>query len=209
MSDRHHKPVRMSPWRLEASESEEDAIWRLHPERRLAVAHDTAGLLVRHEDESGDRLHRLNAFVDQEGLDTLAELWSAAEPVSLPGALWRLYRIREQVQNRPDVIGDLVQRGLHSLDTIDPVVVGAEEPVTARGVSDIIDEILQGSFSGSLAEALERASALARVVAAGLLHWPEENDGREHEVALRSLSWEVVADELDDCARREKSGSLR
>ena len=209
MSERHHKPVRMSPWRLEAAESEEDAIWRLHPERRLAIAHDTAQLLVRANGDATDTLERLNAFVDTEGLDTLAELWSAADAVSLPGALWRLYRIREQVRRRPDVIGHLVQRGINSLDTIDPVLVGAEEPVTAQGVATIIDEVLRGGFTGSLAQALERASSLARVIAAGLLHWPESNEEREHDVALRSLSWDVVADELADCAKREKSGSLR
>ena len=209
MSDRHHKPVRMSPWRLEAAESEEDAIWRLHPERRLAIAHDTAQLLVRGGARGEDTLERLNAFVDAEGLETLAELWSAADPVSLPGALWRLYLIREQVRTRPDVIGKVVERGIHSLETIDPVVVGAEEPVTAQGVASIIDEVLRGGFAGSLGEALERASSLARVIAAGLLHWPESDDTREHDVALRSLSWDVVADELADCARREKSGSLR
>ena len=200
----------MSPWRLEASESEEDAMWRLHPERSLQIAHDTAQLLVRGA-AAGDptTLSRLNEFVDSEGLDTLAELWAGAEPVSLPGALWRLYQIRDQVAARPDVMGDLVQRGLDALQTIDPVVVGAEEPVTADGVAGIIDEVLRGGFSGRLAEALERASALARVIAAGLLHWPETDSQREHEVALRSLSWDVVADQLRDCARREKTGDLR
>ena len=211
MSNRTHKPVSMAPWRLEASESEEDAIWRLHPERRLAIAHDTAQLLVREQrgTDSDDTLSRMKTFVDQEGVDTLAELWSSADPVSLPGALWRLFGIREQVRVRPDVIGEVVQRGLDALETIDPVVVGAEEPVTAAGVGNIIDQVLRGGFSGDLANALERASALARVIAAGLLHWPESHTDREHDVALRSLSWGVVATELADCARREKNGQLR
>jgi hypothetical protein len=211
MPDRPHKPVSMAPWRLEASESEEDAIWRLHPERRLAIAHDTAQLLVRGIDggNSSDTLERLNTFVDREGVDTLAELWAGADPVSLPGALWRLFRIREQVRVREDVIGEVVQRGLDALDTIDPVVVGAQEPVTAAGVGEIINQVLRGGFSGDLAPALERASALARVIAAGLLHWPAADDDQEHDVALRSLSWGVVATELADCAKREKNGQLR
>lgn len=200
----------MSPWRLEASESEDDAMWRLHPERRLQIAHDTATLLVRGSAASDPAtVSRLNEFVDSEGLETLAELWAGAEPVSLPGALWRLYQIRDQVTSRPDVMGDLVQRGLDHLHTIDPVVVGAPEPVTAQGVAEIIDEVLRGGFSGRLPEALQRASALARVIAAGLLHWPETDSQAEHEVALRSLSWDVVADQLGDCARREKTGNLR
>ena len=208
----HHKPVRMSPWRLEASESEEDAIWRLHPERALAVAHDTANLLVRGNEDAGDQattLERLNRFVEQEGIETLAELWAGAEPVSLPGALFRLYQIRDQITKRPDVIGDIVQRGIDSLHTIDPVVVGAQEPVTASEVTGIIDRVLRGGFSGELGPALERAAALARVIAAGLLNWPEGEGSDEHQLALRSLAWDVVATDLANCARSEKVGRLR
>lgn len=208
----HHKPVRMSPWRLEASESEEDAIWRLHPERALAVAHDTAHLLLRRTPDSVDStntLERLNQFVEAEGIETLAELWAGAEPVSLPGALFRLYQIRDAITKRPDVIGDVVQRGLDSLHTIDPVVVGAQEPVTAGEVTAIIDRVLRGGFSGELGPALERAAALARVIAAGLLNWPPAEQTNEHELALRSLAWDVVATDLAHCARSEKVGRLR
>lgn len=210
MSDRPHKPVSMALSRLEASESEDEAMWRLHPERRLVIAHDTAQLLVRgvHAAAVADTLERLNAFVDREGVDTLAELWAGADPVSLPGALWRLFRIREQVRARPDVIGEVVQQGLDALDTIDPIIVGAQEPVTAAGVGEIIDQVLRGGFSGDLAPALDRASALARVIAAGLLHWPASEADDKHDVALRSLSWGVVATELADCAKREKNGQL-
>ena len=209
VSERHHKPVKMSPWRLEASESEEDAMWRLHPERQRLIASDTATLLVRSASaDDAELVKRLTDFVDSEGLDTLAELWSHSEAGSLPRALWRLFQVRERIVQSPEDVGRLVQLGLDSLDTIDPVVLAAEQPVTADSIRHIIDQILSGGFSGSLADALERASALARLVAQGLLHAGPESDG-DHSVALSSLAWSDVASELALSAKRERSGTLR
>lgn len=209
MSNRHHKPVSMSPWRLEASESEEEAMWRLHPERRRMIASDTASLLVRSAGlGDSDVLERLKHFVDSEGLDTLAELWSQSEAGSLPRALWRLFQIRERIVQSPTDVSYLVQRGLDSMDTIDPIVVAAEQPVTPGSVKDIIDQILDGGFSGSLDDALERAASLARLVAEGLLNESPES-GHDHDAALRSLAWSDVAAELSLCSRRERSGMLR
>ncbi|MCW2581918.1 MAG: hypothetical protein JWQ53_708, partial [Klenkia sp.] len=44
---------------------------------------------------------RLVTLADDEGLDELAELWADSPPVSLPGALWRLYLLRAWVQRDP------------------------------------------------------------------------------------------------------------
>lgn len=199
----------MTPWRLEASESEEDALWRLHPERQRLVASDTAAMLVRNpSSNSSEVLQRLKRFVDAEGLDVLAELWSQSDVGSLPRALWRLFQIRERIVDAPHEVGQLVQRGLDSLDTIDPVIVAAEQPVTADSVRLIINQILDGSFAESLAEALERASSLSRLVADGLLHFPFDSDD-EHQAALNSLAWSDVAQELAVSAAKERAGTLR
>ena len=210
MSNRPHRPVSMTPWRLEASESEEDAMWRLHPERQFAIAHDSASLLVRHD--SVDRkllLERLNSFVDEEGLDVLAELWASAEEGSLPRALWRLYQLRHAIATAGDRIGTLIDRGINALNTIDPVVLAAQQPVTPESLVCIVDEILTGTFIGELAHALERASALASVVGAGLLEQPESDVEADHASALQSLAWSDVAKELSTAARRERRGQLR
>lgn len=197
----------MSPWRLEASESEDDALWRLHPERQRLIASDTAALLVRSVGaESGHVLERLKAFVDAEGLDTLAELWSHSEPGSLPRALWRLFQIRDRVVQHPSEASYLLQGGIDSLHTIDPVVVGAEQPVTPETMAKMIDEILSGTFTGNLGEALERAASLSRLISAGLL---SDDPGVNHETALHSLAWSDVASELALCAKRERNGNLR
>ena len=173
------------------------------------MASDTASLLVRSSGSIDDEvLNRLRTFVDTEGLDTLAELWSHYEVGSLPRALWRLFQIRERVVHSPDDVGHLVQRGLESLDTIDPIVVGTQQPVTAESVRKLIEQILTGSFSGSLADALERASSLARLVASGLLEASPHLDDN-HSVALSSLAWSDVASELALSAKRERNGTLR
>lgn len=196
----------MTPWRLEASESDEDALWRLHPERRGTIARDTAALLVRNEvADRGLMLERLNRFVDEEGIDTLAELWSGAEEGSLPRALWRLYQMRQHIQASPSDVSAVVERGLDALDTIDPIVVGAQQPVTPDALVGIIDGILSGSFAGNLDEALQRASSLARVISAGLVSLAED----DHTLTLRSLAWGDVAHELAICAHRERNGLLR
>ena len=210
MNNRPHKPVSMSPWRLEAAESEEDALWRLHPERQMAVAHDTAHLLARGREalEQEAIVQRLNAFVDSEGLDTLAELWSGADPVSLPRALYRLFQIREQVVAHPHELSQLMTLGIESLHTIDPYVVGAEVPITGEAVRGIIDQILTGSFVGDLAHELARAASLAKLVSAGVLAWSERDGDDEHTLALSSLAWGDVAKELADCAVRERKGTL-
>lgn len=210
MSNRPHRPVSMAPWRLEASESEEDAVWRLHPERQFSIAHDSASLLVRHDSvDRKELLERLNSFVDEEGLEVLAELWASAEEGSLPRALWRLYQLRHAVSRAITSIGPLIDRGINALNTIDPVVLAAEQPVTPESLVTIVDEILKGTFSGELAHALERASALASVVGAGLLEQSECDLEGDHATALQSLAWSDVAKELSTAAQRERRGQLR
>ncbi len=209
MSDRPHKPVSMPSWRLEASESDEEAMWRLHPERQLAIAHDTAALLIRGRGQSqSEKLDRVKTFVDVEGIDILAELWAEAAPISLPRALFRLFQVREQINKHPEEVGRLINRGIETLHTIDPYVVGAQVPVTAETVRTLIDQILAGSFEDDVAQALERTASLSKLVSAGLLDWAENAEDGDHSHALRSLAWGDVAKELSDCAVRERKGLL-
>ena len=53
-----------------------------------------AALLDRvHHTQDAELVERVLTLVDREGVDVIAELWSSAEPDSLPGILWRLYQI--------------------------------------------------------------------------------------------------------------------
>ena len=199
----------MASSQLESVELNDDSLWEQHPEQALALAHETAQLLVSRGSRDGDHHipERLQAFIEAEGLDTLAELWAPAEAASLPGALWRLVVMRHHLEKRSDVVADLVARGAQRLTTIDPVVAGIAEPVTAEGVLRLLDDLFSGSFRGELGPALNRASALARLVSTGLLDWPQVPDS-ETDVTFSALHWDELSRVLAVSARREEEGEL-
>ena len=73
------------------------------PAEITEVAHQTAAILVgtgraAHDPEVTSRLVTI---VDDLGLSTVADLWSARPARSLPGSLWRLYALREWVRRSP------------------------------------------------------------------------------------------------------------
>jgi len=199
----------MAPSQLESVELNDDSLWEQHPERALALAHDTAQFLVRGMSGEGDNriAERLHDFIEEEGLDTLAELWAHAEASSLPGALWRLVVMRHHIEKRSDVVPDLVERGLQRLSTIDTVVAGVAEPVSAEGVLALLEDLFSGTFRGELAPALHRASALARLVSTGLLDWPPDSDS-ESGLTLSALHWDELSRSLAVSAKREEKGEL-
>lgn len=54
-----------------------------------------AALLDRvHHTQDAELVERVLTLVEREGVDVIAELWSHADPDSLPGILWRLYLLR-------------------------------------------------------------------------------------------------------------------
>lgn len=209
MTARPHKPVTMPPWRVEISEDSEEAIWRSHPEKRAGLARDTALILLgRAEDVTfpDDMAHRVRAFVDEGGLDDLAELWADSPALSLPGALWRLYRVRDQIVKQPDDVAALLSRGQQSLNTIDPVVAGLDDPVSAGNVVELIDSVFFGALEGELSWALIRVAALAKLITHGLATLP---DGDDTGLLTRtSLAWGVIAQELMDAAALERRSGL-
>lgn len=68
------------------------------PSSRAEIAAATAAVVVQAGRSPGDG-ERFVALADSVGLDTLAALWRDADPVSLPGALWALYLLRQWCQN--------------------------------------------------------------------------------------------------------------
>lgn len=200
----------MSTSRLEAALGADPADTVMDPAEKAALASETARLLLGHVNDERDdeRVSRLVRFADDHGLDTLAELWASAAPLSLPGALWRLYVVRAVIQHHREDARILFQRGVDALPTIDQVVAGAPDPVSADGLALLLDDILRGVFRGELSQALERAAAVARAVSAGAisLAWDLSDDAAYF--TSRSLNWSVIADELQATARLSRSGSL-
>ncbi|WP_136519565.1 MULTISPECIES: hypothetical protein [Cellulomonas] len=140
----------------------------LDPQLRGEIAHTTAGALVHRARASQDPevVRRLVALVETEGLDVVAAMWADSPADTLPGALWRLYVLREWVRRDPATVADRYRMGVAAAPVHDAVagVVEAPGPADVRAVADAV---LSGVYSGDLAVALERAAAFCQVLATG------------------------------------------
>ncbi len=89
----YHKPVRRP------SDVLEDLVGSGDPAEVSSAAHDTAAVLVCLVGAKATPVvrQRLNKYIEEEGIDGLLELWSQAAAVSLPGALWRLHQLEQQL----------------------------------------------------------------------------------------------------------------
>ena len=172
MNERHKKPALFAGHEFTAFPGGED------PALVSAVAHEVARALLSRvrADENGIALERAMAYVDENGLDDLAELWSATSAHSLPGALWRLYVVRDLIHRQASEMSVLYARGADTLHTVDPVIAGAPTPAGPDEMNALADDILRGVFAGDFADALERAAAFCTVVAAGCVSFADEAD---------------------------------
>jgi hypothetical protein len=132
---------------------------------RSEIAAATAAVLVQAGRSPGDGA-RFVELADRVGLDTLAALWRDADPVSLPGALWALYLLRQWCHTDGDEVTRLWRAG-EPLAPADVVVAGVGDYADLAAVRRMADAVLTGVYQGDLAVALERAAAFFRVVAAG------------------------------------------
>jgi len=208
MAERFHKPARIPNDHFEYHVGGED------PAVTLRRAHESAAALLARARQTTDEgvVDRLLTHTDEHGLDLVAQLWAAAGPHTLPGALWRLYLLRTAVRDDPNGSALAYRTGAAALSTIDPVVAGASEPTGPEQISALADEILRGVFQGDLGTALERASAYCRICAVG---WAELADARdpadpEHATALtaRAARFDSFGDDLDQAARLERRDQL-
>jgi hypothetical protein len=201
MSDDRRQPRRpamMSPAAMEAFGGTVD------PVQEIEAAHQTAAVLVH----AGRSAHdptvtaRLVDLVEELGLSTVADLWAHRPARSLPGALWRLYVLREWVRRAPDEASLDYSAGVRFAD-VDHAVAGAAEPPGPTEVTALADAILAGVFEGDLAVALERAAAFCRVVAAGRA---DRSEGEE--AATRAAHLMDTADDLSAAAALWRQGEL-
>ena len=176
------------------------------PALRSEAAHTTAAAVVhggRLRGEDPELVARLVALVDAEGLDTVASLWSQSPPQTLPGALWRLYLLREWVRRDPRRIADRYRLGLHRAEVAGAVAGVAGTPGPDE-VVDLADAVLTGVYRADLAVALERAGAFLRVLATGSAldaDWIADTD-QEHatHVTRRASALLTTAEELEAAA---------
>ena len=195
---RPRRPALFGPAALDTFASGAD------PEALAEAAHATAGAIVdagrRHDDP--ELTARLVRLVDDHGLDTIADLWADRPARSLPGALWRLYVVREWVQRDAENASRDYRAGC-ALAEVSDVVAGVAHPPGPAEVRDLVDAVLTGVYRGELDVALERAAAFCRVVASGRAVRADdlEDDAFAAQLTRRAASLQQTADDLDAAAR--------
>lgn len=185
----------------------------IDPAEVSEAAHQTAAVLVGRGRAAQDPqvTQRLIGLVDELGMATVADLWADRPAVSLPGALWRLYTLREWVQRAPaEAAKDYEEGRLHA--DVSHAVAGAAEPPTPESVRTMADSILAGVFEGDLAVALERAAAFCQVVSVGRARRANDREAAEdREAAAQTNSASALlttARDLSRAAARWRVGRL-
>lgn len=183
------------------------------PAEITEAAHETAAVIVGTGRAAHDPqvTRRLVTLVDDLGLPTVAELWADRPARSLPGALWRLYALREWVRRSPEVASREYAAGVQFAD-VNHVVAGVAEPPGPSELKALTDSILTGVFDGDLAVALERAAAFCRVVSSGradLAHGSDASHPEQASVETRqAASMLGTGEDLEACARLWRAGEL-
>ena len=175
------------------------------PAQLAEAAHATASLLVESGRATTDDAARarLVGLVDDVGLDTVAEMWADRPAQSLPGALWRLYALREWVRTAPvEASTDFAAGRVPA--AVSHVVAGAADPPTPEALRTLLDQVLHGVFAGDLDVALERAGAFCRVVVAGRVARADDTEDLDPQVAgaltRSSAALRDTADDLEAAA---------
>lgn len=206
MSERpHHRPSMPGASHFEAIETTGHGT---DPAVLAEAADRAATALVRGARDNADEalVSRVVHLADTEGLDTLADLWAGAAADSLAGALWRLYLLRSWVHADPVTAAREFDLG-RSLAPVAEAISGVEEPPGPDEVRSLVDAVLRGVVVGDFADTLFRASAFARVAAAGRAQTESSGHSSYHSdlAAARLLT---LADQLQHAGRLELDGTL-
>lgn len=201
----HHRPTLPGAGRFEAIETTGHG---LDPAVLSEAAERAALALVRGARDQADEalVERVVHLADTEGLETLAELWAAAPADSIAGSLWRLYLLRSWVQADPATAAREFDRG-RRLAPVAEAISGVEEPPGPDEVRSLLDQVLRGVVVGEFADTLFRASAFARVAAAGRAQ-AEEIAGTSYSNDLAASRLLSLAEQLEHAARQELAGTL-
>lgn len=178
---RFRRPAMLSPEHAEA------IVGDVNPALRSEVAHTSASAIVhggRAASDDAALVERLVHLVDTEGIDTVAALWADSPPDTLPGALWRLYLLREWTRRDPRTIAERYRLGVARAEVAGAVAGVADTPGPEE-IRTVSDAVLSGVFRGDLDVALERAGAFCRVLATG-----------------SALDADAIASSSDDAATR-------
>ncbi|WP_275002295.1 hypothetical protein [Promicromonospora iranensis] len=183
------------------------------PALRDEVAHATARALVDRARTTEDPavVERLIHLVENEGLDTVAGLWADAAAVSLPGALWRLYVLREWVRRDMATVMLRYRLGVEAAP-VQEAVAGVPSPPEPGDLRILADAVLSGVFTGDLGVALERAGAFCRILSTGAAFDADSREVADPTGATRmtrsASSLLRTAEELERAGGLWRNGSL-
>ena len=159
---RFHRPVKFSTEKFERFQG------GTSPEDLTSAAQASArAILARgrvNEDPSVTK--RLVRYTDEFGIEAVAELWSRAAPVTVAGALWRIYALRGVIRANSQLMSHYYERGMHS-SYLAQALAGVPSPPTADEICATVDAILAGAYTGDFDVALNRFAAFCRVLALG------------------------------------------
>ncbi|WP_370460140.1 hypothetical protein [Pseudactinotalea sp. HY158] len=194
MTARFRRPAMLSAQRAEEIVGDVDPASRSEAAHATAVALVVRGRAAAHDD---DLVARLVELVDNEGIDDLAMLWSNAPATTLPGALWRLYQLREWTRNDAHRVAEHFRLGSRAAQ-VDEVVAGVAPLPGPSEVRDLADAVLTGVYRGDFAVALERAGAFCRVLAAGCALDADTltDDAEASRLTRQGATLQAVAEEL-------------
>lgn len=187
------------------------------PALRTQLAHDTATALLMRVRGGGTEdtktvLRRIQALAREDGIDSVAELWSQAPHDSLPGALWRIHLVSTMIAQRADESATLFTAGAERLNTVDAAVAGAEVPTGPAQMVELSDKILHGIFVGDFGLALERGASFCRVVASGALELADEldalDDDRATALTRKARTLIEIAQDFERCAQLWRADEL-
>lgn len=207
MVPRFRRPAMLDPQAAQNIADDSD------PARRSQLAHTTAAALVdrgRSQPHDEELIARLIAFVDDEGLEAITELWAHSPARTLPGVLWRLYVLREWVRTDSTIVAERFQLGAQRAE-VSGAIAGVAEPPRPSDVRDMADAVLSGIYDGDLDVALDRAAAFLRVIATGsaLDADLDEDDEAASELTNRASALLATADDLRAAAELHRRGALQ
>lgn len=191
----------------------DELVGDIDPAERALIAHETANAILGRVRDAQDPalVERLVRLVDEEGVDTVAMMWSKADAKTLPGALWRLYMLREWVRQDAAAVARSYHEGVAAAH-VRHAIAGVEDPPGPDEVRRLADAILSGVFSGDLAVALDRAGAFCRVVATGSAFEAQTDEGhadaRAHRTTMRAAQLLRTGEDLERCAALWREGRL-
>lgn len=205
---RFRRPAMLSP------AAADEIVGDIDPAVRSEAAHTTATAIVhggRAASDDAELVERLVHLVDTEGLDTVAALWADSPADTLPGALWRLYLLREWTRRDPRTIAERYRLGLVRAEVAGAIAGVADTPGPEE-IRTVADAVLSGVFQGELDVALERAGAFCRVLATGSAVDADAITSSDDDVATRvTRSAGALLDtagQLEDAATLWRAGRL-